>query len=339
MKKTHPRLWAVERIHHILRHQLTSRDQLRHGLMDLAHYQHAMEQVEAKIGRCRSRGWHLAAELLRADLFPYVQCLQEVCVRLLAQESRPTIQVPSLGHLMAELRQLHEEFGGLQIDIDAEILSVQTEPIDLEGIHLGPFAIELHLETLTTRQNSECFHCVAVEPNPASSNEEVTHPHVQDEMLCAGDASAPIASALRQGRLADAFCLIRSVLQTYNPSSPYVSLGQWNGSRCRDCDRLTDDDDRRTCERCDRELCDECMSHCQGCEESCCTGCLDADEDTNELYCSHCRDLCEGCNRMIAKDRLDDESGLCPRCLQAQNEHENQADMQGAARGTAPDPV
>jgi hypothetical protein len=66
----------------------------------------------------------------------------------------------------------------------------------------------------------------AVDPNPATNDEEVTHPHVKSNGLCAGDATVPIQAALQDGRICDAMLLVNAVLQHYNPASPYVSLSR-----------------------------------------------------------------------------------------------------------------
>ncbi len=41
-----------------------------------------------------------------------------------------------------------------------------------------------------------------------------------------------IRTALEQGRLCDFFSLVRSILNTYSPDSPYVSLYDWCGVAC-----------------------------------------------------------------------------------------------------------
>jgi hypothetical protein len=46
------------------------------------------------------------------------------------------------------------------------------------------------------------FSIIALEPNPAAGRPDVTHPHVIEKRLCAGDAVNPIRTALESGRLA-----------------------------------------------------------------------------------------------------------------------------------------
>ena len=188
---------------------------------------------------------------------------------------------------------------------------------------LGPFAVELHLGRLTDRADASCFDCVALEPNPASGNDSVTHPHVQDGHLCAGDASAPISAALRQGRVCDAFCLVRSVLHTYNRASPYVALDSWDGVTCNDCGCPTSREHTSGCEHCDRDYCDGCTSCCDACDGSCCRGCLDRDEEADAYLCPSCRTTCGDCGRVVNSDDIDGTSGLCPGCRERQEDEED----------------
>jgi hypothetical protein len=47
-----------------------------------------------------------------------------------------------------------------------------------------------------------------MDPHPSSRNNEVTHPHVSGERLCAGDAGAAIEAAIASGRICDFFVLV-----------------------------------------------------------------------------------------------------------------------------------
>jgi hypothetical protein len=206
----------------------------------------------------------------------------------------------------------------------------RTPAIELEDVYLGPFAIELHVDRLAGSPASHCFDIVALEPNPASCNESVTHPHVQDKALCAGDAAVPISQALKQGRIADGFCLVRSVLQTYNPASPSVALDSWSGQYCHDCDCPIDEDDARFCDHCDNRFCDGCMAGCDLCERSCCRGCIDHDPVSDRRCCPACCHRCSECDRVVDADSFNSETELCPECHEKrrqtnkENQHETE---------------
>ena len=192
----------------------------------------------------------------------------------------------------------------------------------LEDINLGPFSIELHVNRLADRLGSECFNCIALEPNPAESREDTTHPHVQDGHICAGDATLPIAAALKEGRIADAFVLMRSVLQTYNQSSPYIALDDWSGRRCQDCDYLVDGEYMYYCDGCERDVCEDCYSSCDMCDQGCCCGCLEKDDVSGNRCCSACRYTCSACNRTVDSESFDEETELCPGCLEKQKQEQ-----------------
>ncbi len=106
-----------------------------------------------------------------------------------------------------------DEFDQVTINLRERTLSVTTEPIDLEGLELGPFSILLDWNRLSEHGS---YRIVAEYPNPAHSNEEVTHPHVHDERLCEGGGHLAIRQSLQEGRLLDFFILVRQVLRTYN---------------------------------------------------------------------------------------------------------------------------
>jgi hypothetical protein len=297
-----------------------------------------------RIEKARRHGWHMAAHALRAELSTVVRSLQVEVGRFLAAEDtqarETTPSLPALGSIVEELAQLRAEFEYVEIRINHHtchcsagaaasaaagmVIVARTDPIELEGVALGPFAIELHVNRLDERTDADCFDCIALDPNPASANEEVTHPHVQSNSLCAGDASAAITQSLRQGRINDAFCLVRSVLQTYNPHSPYVALDAWSGSPCPDCGRSVGSESLYYCESCGNDYCDDCIGTCDLCDQSACSGCLERDPVSRQRCCPGCRHTCDQCHRVVDADSFDEATGLCPECAPEPEEPEQQ---------------
>jgi hypothetical protein len=279
-----------------------------------------------RIEKARRRGWLLAATALRGELVAAARSLQAEVNRFIAAtvntadlaavngHATSYTQSPTLRSIVEELRQLREEFDTVEILPDKSLVVATTDRIDLEEVDLGPFAIELHVKRLGEQLDSGCFDCVATDPNPAATNRETTHPHVQSKSLCAGDATAAITQALRQGRINDAFCLVRSVLQTYNPQSPYVALDSWSGNPCPDCGRSVSEGDLYYCEACGNDYCDECIDRCDVCEESTCGSCLERDPVSRRDCCPSCRRVCDHCDRTVDADAFDEESSLCPQC-------------------------
>ena len=222
--------------------------------------------------------------------------------------------------LLAELEELAGEFQTLEWD--DEHLWVTTEPISLEGVQLGPFEIRLRLDRVGTPAGSHVFEIVALDPNPASSSEDVTHPHVSESCLCPGDAAAPIQLALEQARLTDFFQLVRSVLTTYNPHSAYVKLEEWDGMQCYECDACVSSDYACYCEGCEHDYCGDCSSSCGRCDAGLCCGCLDQCRGCGNRFCGSCLVACTRCRAQeFCESCL--EEGLCESCSDAQSKEQS----------------
>jgi len=184
-----------------------------------------VKDLRRKLQIALARGWDAAVDRLTRciaivvrDLPHYAQNVEQ------AVEARRAVTVPSVRCLLEDLQQLEEEFDGLVYNPGQGILAVTTEPVTLEDVYLGPFEIQLLLNSLARDEPYSAYDIVALAPHPAGSNSNVTHPHVNSQRLCAGDAVVPIGAALSSGRICDFFMLVRSVLTTYNSSSPHVSL-------------------------------------------------------------------------------------------------------------------
>ena len=214
---------------------------------------------------------------------------------------------PTVSDVFAELLQARQEFDRFDFDLKQQVVSVTTEPIELENVYLGEFRIRLHIDRLCELpRRHTIYQIIALDPHPARANESVTHPHVRDEELCVGDAAAAIASALANGRICDFFLLVRSVLNTYNGHSPYVPLTEWSGSACNDCGYIVDHDETYYCESCQNDFCGECVSYCRRCDTSVCRGCLETCPICDEPVCANCLTKCPKC-----------KTTLCRACLEA----------------------
>lgn len=139
----------------------------------------------------------------------------------------------------------------------------------------------------------------------------------------------PLAKALEQGRLTDAFCLVRSVLTHYNPGSPHVRLNDWGGTECHDCGRTIGNEDGCCCERCSHDYCDDCTGNCAACdntrcygclercsvcEQHCCLGWLRPSGHSQRNCCPGCLRACAVCGVKVARDELTSEANRCPTC-------------------------
>lgn len=295
-----------------------------------------LHRIHHKLGLCRAGKYHAAAAHLHDQvirLLPELICEIEAVQQM---DRRRPVVVPSLRHLVEDIQQIQREFSGCEYNHKSQTLSVTTDPIELEEIELGPFRIDLHLAALASLGNRDTYGIEALEPHPAATDSGVTHPHVSHGRLCEGDASGPIRAALQEGRICDFFLLVRSVLQTYNPHSPYVSLNNWESQPCYDCGYGMNDDSRHVCESCDHEVCGECISYCHQCDRSICGECLVECPHCQDVYCERCIDACSECRQTCCSSCLEDD--LCPTCTEEQERREREEEQEQSitADGAAP---
>jgi hypothetical protein len=289
----------------------------------------AMRRAYRTLAKAENHGLSLILPRLRSDVLIRLQAIVMIAGQAHSTLDRSAEEPPSASMLLAELLQLDSEFDGLRIDWKEFMLAVTTEPITLEHVELGRFEIQLHWERLAHLEGNDCFEIVALDPNPAQKNDSVTHPHVQSGSLCAGEAKRPLRAALAQGRLTDAFCLIRSVLRTYNAESPHVRLEDWAGEDCYDCGYSIGEDGSYYCPVCGHDYCEECstccavcdqsncrdcLGPCAVCEESCCKGCLRNSARSERACCRSCLEPCAICGANVAKDELTEEGRHCSVC-------------------------
>ena len=94
----------------------------------------------------------LAVERLQRDSCGKLRRLQQA-ISELARQLEPSSSEStraSVSEIYADLVALHDEFDEVSFDRQARTISVTTEPIELEGVHLGPFEIRLDWTTWRT---------------------------------------------------------------------------------------------------------------------------------------------------------------------------------------------
>lgn len=320
----------------------------------VSHYLHAFSSELKLMLVAGSKGWEAAEHQMKDRA---ARSLRMLCVSAKDLQTRFEVTpIPprrsSVADLLEELKQLRQEFAEVELDLRSKTISVVTGDIELSGEHLGPFQIELRLERMRTHPDISAFAVEALEPHPAASSDDIVHPHVQAQHLCAGEATVPIAHALADRRLCDAFLAIRAVLETYNPASAYIRLEEWSGTSCQDCGRITDEDNLYRCEQCDARVCDRCYTYCDICDATVCRSCLETDAVSRRQCCPHCRRRCGQCARVVDVDNFHEELELCPGCrdeAEQSNEQENpdepndldshSGERCGAAGGESSDPA
>jgi len=265
----------------------------------------------------RDRCWHHAAHQTLNQLQPALKSLQQDLLQLNASlEVPPRMVTASARDILADLRALRDEFEDVTIDRKQKEMSVTTEAICLQNIDLGRFEIRLNYTNYS--DDAGHYRVIALDPNPACSNDSVTHPHVQEEDLCEGEGHAAIDIALRQGRLYDFFTIVANLLRTYNDGSPYVALSAWQAVNCTDCGHAMDADERSDCEKCDTPVCEDCSVTCPDCHRGYCCGCTGECEGCSYRFCHSCLTACADCDADFCSSCLTNER--CEYCHEQQNE-------------------
>jgi hypothetical protein len=266
-----------------------------------------------------ARGWHRASVQLRGQLLRQVDYVRNYLhqVSLELQELRSAGTLPREGEIYHELLALQAEFDDVQCDFDAGELCVTTPSVTFEGVYLGPFQIRLDWSRL---DGSTAYRIVALEPNPAASNDSVTHPHVSDEQLCEGDGRQAIRAALDEGRLFDFFLLVGRIVATYASGRAYVEMSHWCGSPCNGCDASMPEEDRCICAACDETYCPDCMVACRHCDQDFCVGCSTRCAICEQAVCGGCQQRCPNCGNSVCPDCVTD--GTCDHCREEEEEDE-----------------
>jgi len=269
-----------------------------------------LKALQRRLALCRSRGWSGGIAPLMEEVEQLARDVPYVATDLDRARQAAAWASPSLRDIYLDLKQAEDEFGELAYDLKEQTLSVTTEVIELEGVYLGPFEIRLDIRRLGEARGTP-YEIEALDPHPATSNEAVTHPHVSDGRLCAGDGGAAIQAALAAGRIFDFFSLVQAVLTNYNPQSPYVSLDEWGGIACHECGYAASQDDVYWCSVCENDFCQDCSSYCSRCNETVCRTCLETCSVCEESVCPGCLDTCPRCGRELCRTCLEEDQCPC----------------------------
>jgi hypothetical protein len=290
-------------------------------------------QLTRQIRRAQLRAWYLAENQLLRDLRYAISSVESELTALLRNlpPAAVTESTATTNDVYRDLMALKEEFDEIDYDVRGRWLSVTTEPIRLEGIYLGPFEVRLGWSS-ASGANAPAYRVIAKEPHPCESRENVTHPHVMDEILCEGHSRHAIRHALAQGRFLDFFTLVAAGLRTYNAESPFVELALWYGTTCSDCGAVVDEDDRYVCQKCEETICDRCEVTCCGCSDSCCSGCITVCAVCDDNYCRGCLQACKACRASVCSGCLENNE-RCSNCHE--KERQERISRVGAATDVA----
>lgn len=295
--------------------------ELARQLESLVGHIERLDTESRKMSVALRRNWLAAADRCLTRARNALNDLSYSISRVQKLTATPRRKTPTLSLIVDELRQLEDEFGGVEFEKADNSLSVTTESITLEDVALGPFRIQLELDRLGELYYSNPYRVIALDPNPAASDSAVTHPHVSGEKLCEGEGCAAIRAAIEEGRICDFFTLVRSILNTYSADSPYVALHEWSGASCYDCGYTMNSEDCYYCEHCQHDYCSDCSGYCHSCDRSVCLGCGGPCSNCEEFVCSSCIGKCDQCEKVFCKSCL--EESLCQDCREEmENEDE-----------------
>ncbi len=232
----------------------------------------------------------------------------------LTRLTKPRLE-PTATSVFRDIEALRGEFEEVSIDRASQRITVQTSCISLEYVELGSFEICLNWKFI---KDSSPYDVLAVDPNCPSSNDSVTHPHVQGDSLCEGEGADAIRRALDEGRIYDFFCIVDQVLRNYNSGSAYVQIEDWNGVSCKACGDNVDQDEVVGCCKCETELCLDCSTCCESCVDRFCSECISSCKCCGDDVCQMCLKSCDDCGDSFCKTCLFE--GTCDDCITKQNE-------------------
>jgi hypothetical protein len=295
----------------LVHHQLAHRRQVQRDVFlpdsSWARSQALLRQRD----KARQRGWLRAAATMAQELLYEAGYLRSQLDHVIAvlDKQADLHPFPSQAEIYQEILGLTHEFHKVRLDLKQGHLSAITERLVLADTDLGPFEIRLELKRLG---ESPCYSIRALDPNPAGTDESVTHPHVQDGHLCEGEGHEAIQVALAEGRLIDFFLIVSRLLSTYNRGHAYIELSDWMGVSCSSCGETTRQRDAASCSGCDSWLCDDCRSYCTTCQSSYCSGCLSVCAACDDQFCNDCISTCDTCRRPVCSRCL--AGGQCRTC-------------------------
>jgi hypothetical protein len=277
-----------------------------------------VDRLRKHVKFCEQHGHLAAGRLVQENALRFVEEIRtrlahiEAHAKFPKSDSTETARNPALTDIVRELQQIGDEFDDWSYDEKAKKLTVVSDNITMKGVELGAFDIVLNLGSLSVSSISRSYTVEAQSPNCPSGNNRISHPHINVDVLCAGEATAPIRRALLEGRVCDFFLLVKGVIENYNPSSAYVMLEHWNGELCHECSDRTNVNDLCFCDRCHHDVCPDCSSSCEACDATRCNGCLSTCVRCDLYVCGACREKCTECRQTCCNECLTD--GICTDC-------------------------
>ena len=292
----------------------------------------AVGVAEQNVGKAQDELYALHSELslFKSNLVPhsvhsYGRVIPNVTPENIARAGTRTTKE----QVASGIEGLRKEFADVRLErvseLNRDCLVVRTHNVILqhprsngEGMmeyDFGPFEIALDIRRFESGQRRPYF-VLAVEPHPAPGGRNgVTHPHINDRVMCEGNAGDVIHKVLSRGDLYTFFVVVNQTLNVYNRHSPHVPIEEWVAARdrpadqnyCCQCDGEVSDSNRASCDLCGSVGHDECMVYCEDVSEYFCENCIDQAR-TREYGCG---DGCDSVGHPGCRVREDGICGLC----------------------------
>lgn len=160
--------------------------------------------------------------------------------------------------IIKDIVGLEKEFVSMRFNNRSKTIYVETEDIVLKDEHqvlhnLGP--MEIAYKASSTQLH---LRVKAVRPVTHQHSNHY-HPHIDHNgSICMGESSTRLYNAHKEADVYSIFMTIKSLLETYNISSPYSPLENWDGTPCDHCGRNGDEARRLKCSICNDSVCHDC---------------------------------------------------------------------------------
>ena len=196
MKELRKQIWFINQIMNALKRQ--HHNQYSEVLAKTEKLTEKLNEVTTETGKIQKaidHQWFCSAGKSKVRLERALNDLPYLIGNAKQFIARPVNQVPTFRDLMAEFKQLADEFGDVTFDMENKSISITTESIELDDTYLGEFKIELRIDKLIEAHRMAPYSVIALDPHPAATSSDVTHPHVSNDILCEGDGHTAICTA------------------------------------------------------------------------------------------------------------------------------------------------
>ena len=129
-----------------------------------------IQRINIRLAKCHQNGLFGAAKRVRQNAMGALRDLRREVDLLTSQMNVESPVLPTAQEIIADLDQIEQEFPSWRCEGNQNNLIIVTDPIELEGVYLGRFEIQLDVNDIGNPSSQQPFSIVALAPNPAPSN-------------------------------------------------------------------------------------------------------------------------------------------------------------------------